>query len=588
MKQERPINPAGNLRPEWGSDVFALALRNLGLKYISLNPGASYRGLHDSLVNFLGNESPQLVLCLHEEHAVAIAHAYAKVTGEPMAVALHSNVGLMHGSMGIFDAWCDRVPVIVLGATGPVDAASRRPWIDWIHTAQDQGALIRDFTKWDDQPGSVEAAVESIYRANLIARTAPYGPVYVCFDVMLQEKKLDGEVRVPDAVRFGPAGAQQPDPDSVQGAAEALSGARNPLILAGRVSRRQDAWDQRVELAERLGARVLTDHKAGAAFPTSHALHAAAPMTFMSPEARATLEQSDVILALDWIDLAGTLNQVWAPGKAKATIINATLDVHNHRAWSMDYQGLAPTDIRLLAEPDAAVAALLGALGDSAPRPPAAVAQKTPAVEWPEHDGDLAVGDIAHALRHAIKDDPVSFIRLPGGWPHGVIEFLGPLDYLGSDGGGGIGSGPGMAVGGALALKDTGRLAVAVLGDGDFLMGVNAFWTAAHYELPLLVVVSNNRSYFNDEMHQETVARDRGRDPANRWIGQRIADPEPDLAKLAEAQGLAGIGPVTTRGDLRDAMAKAVGIVRAGGACVVDVHVTPAPRQVAKRPGTGK
>ena len=253
MKQERPVNPAGNLRPEWGSDAFALALRNLGLKYISLNPGASYRGLHDSLVNFLGNESPQLVLCLHEEHAVAIAHAYAKVTGEPMAVALHSNVGLLHGSMGIFDPWCDRAPVIILGATGPVDAASRRPWIDWIHTAQDQGALVRDFTKWDDQPASVEAGVESIYRANLIARTAPYGPVYVCFDVMLQEKKLNGEMSLPDAVRFQPAGAPQPEPGAVSAAAEALTGARMPVILAGRVSRDQEAWDQRVALAERLG-----------------------------------------------------------------------------------------------------------------------------------------------------------------------------------------------------------------------------------------------------------------------------------------------------------------------------------------------
>lgn len=584
MKKESPVNAAGNLRPEWGSDAFALALRNLGLKYISLNPGASYRGLHDSLVNFLGNESPQLVLCLHEEHAVAIAHAYAKVTGEPMAVALHSNVGLMHGSMGIFDAWCDRAPVIVLGATGPVDAAARRPWIDWIHTAQDQGALVRDFTKWDDQPGSVDAAVESIYRANLIARTAPHGPVYVCFDVMLQEKKLTGETRVPDAVRFAPAGPQQPDPAAVTAAVAALSGARQPLILAGRVSRSQEAWDQRVALAERLGARVLTDHKAGAAFPTDHALHAGA--TFMPTEANTLLEQSDVVLALDWIDLAGTLNQAWERGAPKATIINATVDIHNHRGWSMDYQGLAPTDVRLLAEPDAAVAALLGALGGARPATPAATPK--PAPEWPERDGDLVVGDIAHALKHVIKDDPVSFIRLPGGWPPGVLELRGPLDYLGTDGGGGIGSGPGMAVGGALALKDSDRIAVAVLGDGDFLMGVSAFWTAAHYELPLLVVVSNNRSYFNDEMHQETVAKDRGRDPANRWIGQRISDPDPDIAKFAEAQGLDGIGPVKTRPDLIGAIEKAVGIVRAGGACVVDVHVTPAPRQVAKRPGTGK
>ena len=501
-----------------------------------------------------------------------------------MAVALHSNVGLLHGSMGLFDAWCDRVPVIALGATGPVDAASRRPWIDWIHTAQDQGALVRDFTKWDDQPGSVEAGVESIYRANLIARTAPYGPVYVCFDVMLQEQKLEREMTLPDAVRFAPGAAQPPDAGAVQEAAKALSGARHPLILAGRVSRSQDAWDERVALAERLGARVLTDHKAGAAFPTDHPLHVA-PVTFMSPEAHAALEQSDAILALDWIDLAGTLNHVWPNGSANATIINASVDIHNHRAWSMDYQALPPTDIRLLGEPDAAVAALLGEVADGGARVDAAADAAAP--EWEEHEGDLVVGDIAFGLRDAIGDDPVSFVRLPGGWPNGVFEFRDPLAYFGTDGGGGVGSGPGMSVGGALALKDSGRLVVSVLGDGDFLMGANAFWTAAHYELPLLIVASNNRAYFNDVMHQDTVARTRDRDPANSWIGQRITDPEPDIAKFAEAQGLTGMGPVKTRAELVDALAQAVQTVKAGGACVVDVHVTPAPRAPAKRPGTG-
>src|SRR5580693_118056 len=154
----------------WGSDAVAAVLRALDLKYAALVPGASYRGLHDSIVNYLGNENPQMLLCLHEEHAVAIAHGYAKVTEEPMLAIVHSNVGLMHATMAFFDAWCDRLPVVVLGATGPVDATKRRPWIDWIHTSADQGALVRNYTKWDDQPGSPAAALESIVRANQIAR----------------------------------------------------------------------------------------------------------------------------------------------------------------------------------------------------------------------------------------------------------------------------------------------------------------------------------------------------------------------------------------------------------------------------------
>jgi thiamine pyrophosphate-dependent acetolactate synthase large subunit-like protein len=138
----------------WGSDVAAQMMRRCGLPYVSLNPGASYRGLHDSLVNHLGNRDPGIILCLHEDHAVAIAHGYAKATGEPMGCVLHSNVGLMHGMMSLYNAWCDRVPMFVLGATGPLDAAERRPWIDWLHTSRDQGALIRSFIKWDDQPSS--------------------------------------------------------------------------------------------------------------------------------------------------------------------------------------------------------------------------------------------------------------------------------------------------------------------------------------------------------------------------------------------------------------------------------------------------
>ena len=176
----------------WGSDAFAAILRELDLPYISLNPGASYRGLHDSIVNYLGNRTPQMLLSIHDENAVTIAHGYTKATDRMMAAALHSNVGLMHATMSIFDAWCDRAPVLILGATGPWDAAKRRPWIDWVHTASDQGALIRDFTKWDNQPGSVEAAMEAMLRGSQIAQTAPRGPVYINLDISMQMGKKGG------------------------------------------------------------------------------------------------------------------------------------------------------------------------------------------------------------------------------------------------------------------------------------------------------------------------------------------------------------------------------------------------------------
>src|SRR2546429_4543157 len=206
------VGPAAIERPAlgnepgdyWGSDAVALMLRELDIPYVALNPGASYRGLHDSLVNLLGNRDPQMLLCLHEEHAVAIAHGYAKVTGRPMGAIVHSNVGLMHATMAIFNAWCDRAPVVVLGATGPVDAAKRRPWIDWIHTAQDQGALVRKFTKWDDQPASVAAAAESLLRAHPMMTTPPSGAGYICLDAAMQGSRIGAPPSLPNSARRPP------------------------------------------------------------------------------------------------------------------------------------------------------------------------------------------------------------------------------------------------------------------------------------------------------------------------------------------------------------------------------------------------
>ena len=566
---DRPV-PAGVNAAGFGSDVVADALRATDIPYIALNPGASYRGLHDSLVNYLGNERPQMLLCLHEESAVAIAHGYAKVTGKAMAAAVHSNVGLMHATMAVFNAWCDRMPIVILGATGPVDAVKRRPWIDWIHTARDQGALVRGYTKWDDQPASPVAAREAVLRANWIANTAPRGPTYVNLDAEMQESKLAEPVPPIDARRFMPATESAAPADVIAKAAELLQGAKNPVILAGRTSRDVDAWKARVALAEQLNARVVSDLKIGASFPTDHPLHAGAPGgTVLAGEAADAIRGADVILSLDWVDIAGTFKAVG--GNIAAKIIQISVDHHLHNGWSMDYQGLPPVDVFVACEPDTAVQALRAKLGAARPRVVA-----SPTKEYPKlSDGKLTVDHLADSLRRAVADRQTSLTHVSLSWNGASWHFRHPLDYLGSDGGGGVGGGPGISVGAALALKGSGRLPIAVCGDGDFLMGVTALWTAAHYHIPLLIVVANNRSFFNDELHQERVARIRNRPIENRWVGQRISEPDIDLAAIARAQGAQGFGPVTAAADLAPIFEKAIAAVEAGALAVVDVRVEP-------------
>ncbi len=566
---ERPEPGTGDART-FGSDCVADVLRALNIPYVALNPGASFRGLHDSLVNHLGNRDPRMLLCLHEEHAVALAHGWAKVNERPMAVVLHSNVGLMHGSMAIYNAWCDRVPMIVLGATGPVDAAKRRPWIDWLHTARDQGALVRHFTKWDDQPASPAAAVEGMLRANLLATTQPYGPVYVNLDAALQEAETQ-LLPPPEVARYCAPATPAPNPTALQAAADALRGAKRPFIMAGRVSRSAAAWDDRIRLAERLGAAVLTDLKHAAAFPNRHRLHCAEATMLPGKGAMAALAQADVVLSLDWNDLSGTLT---AAGARNAVVIQVSMDQLVHNGWSMDHQGLPPADHSLLCAPEAAVPELLCALGDGQAEPwfdPAPL----PAPAMPRADGKLTVPDLAAALAKAMAGQSNCLVRYPLSWSGGLWDVTDPLSYLGYDGGGGIGSGPGMVVGAALALRDSGRMPIAVLGDGDFLMGCTALWTAARYGIPLLAVIANNRSFYNDEVHQERVAHMRGRNPVNKWIGQHIGGPDIDLAAIARAQGCAGWGPVVDAAGLAEALEQALAAVRAGQPAVVDVRVEP-------------
>ena len=451
MAQESPVSVAAS-KELWGSDAIAAMLRALDIPYLALNPGASYRGLHDSIVNYLGNTRPQMLLCLHEESAVAIAHGYAKASGRMMGVVLHSNVGLMHGSMAIFNAWCDRVPMLILGATGPWDAAKRRPWIDWIHTSSDQGALVRDYTKWDNQPASVPAAYEALLRAVQIADTAPRGPTYVNLDAALQEAKIGPLPALPDVSRFQAPDAVLPDKKLIDQAAMLLSSAKNPVILAGRVGRSEAGWKARVALAEKLQARVFTDIKTPAAFPTDHPLHAAPPATFPDEASKKALKEADVVLALDWVDTAGMLKAAWGDAPVGSKVIRVSADAHSHRGWSMDYQGLPPSDVYMMCEPDVAVPLLV----DAVRARPAAVQSKN---ENPgAADTAVSIRALARAFNELTDGVDVCISKLPLGWNGSYRHFRHPMDYLGADGGGGVGAGPGLTVGAALALKDSKRM----------------------------------------------------------------------------------------------------------------------------------
>jgi len=584
MRAENPegVEP-GAVAVEWGSDALAELLSRLGLRYVALVPGSSYRGLHDSLVNYGGNRDPRLLVCLHEEHAVAIAHGYAKVTGDPMAVALHSNVGLMHASMALYNAYCDRVPMLVIGATGPVDAARRRPWIDWIHTSADQGALIRPYVKWDDQPASVEAALDSLARAHRVTRAAPSAPVYVCLDVSLQEQRLPAPPAIPDTGRDRSPRAPGPDAAATRATLELLGAARRPLLLLGRLSRGVADWDRRVALAERYGALVLTDLKTGAAFPSGHRLHPAPPGLFLPGESARLIGAADLIVSLGWTDLAGTLAAAAGHGHpASGRVISCTTDSALHNGWSKDSFAREPVDLRVPADPDLLVRALLDAdapVAGGPARPAAWPSPETapaPAPAPPAAAGNgISMHDLAVALRAALAGAPACLARIPLGWPGADLEVRHPLDYLGLDGGAGIGSGPGMAVGAALALAGSGRLPVAVLGDGDLLMGATALWTAAHYQVPLLIVVANNSAFHNDVVHQERMAAQRGRPAKNSWIGQSITDPEPDLPALARSLGFQAAPQVSAHSALPAALAEAAAAARAGHCVLVDVRVHP-------------
>jgi acetolactate synthase-1/2/3 large subunit len=578
---ERPAGlPGRRTEPGFGSDLVVDLLHALGYWYLPMNPGSSFRGLHDSVVNHGGNDKPQLLLCLHEEIAVALAHGYAKARGGPAAAAVHDLVGLMHASMAVYDAFTDRAPLLLLGGSGPADPAARRP-IDWLHSATTQAELVRQYVKWDDEPATPEAFAHSVVRAHQLAHSAPAGPVYVSLDAGVQEQRLTGPVDLPDLALHRPAPPLWPDPAEVESAARLLAGARLPVVVGGRVGLDPAATPLLRRLVEAIGAAYVDDRNL-VAFPTAHPANC-------TGDARLPRD-ADVVLAVDVVDLPGLLADRGRGDRgaaAAATTLPAIIDLSAGdlamRSWANAFAAPLPRTVQLLADPLIGLQALVDALdgrraADDVERSAAEARSRRASVheraeaELRAHWSDTPIwpGRLVAETWAAVRDvDRLLTLRNTRSWPAGVWEFGGAGEYLGHSGGGGVGYGPGAMVGGALAARDQGRLGVAIVGDGDLLMASGALWTAVHYKIPMLVVVNDNSSFYNDEPHQAHVARHRGRPEENSWIGMRIGDPAIDIAGLAASYGCAAHGtvedpeklPAVLRAATADAMDGAVAVV---------------------------
>ncbi len=581
--------------PGYGSDLVVDLLRAAGVEYVALNPGATYRGLHDSLVNYGGNRAPELILTTHEEIAVGLAHGYAKAKGAPMAAVVHDIVGLQHASMAIFNAFCDRAPVLVLGATGPMDATRRRPWIDWIHTALVQGTQVRDYVKLDDQPASVAALPEAFLRAWRVARTEPLGPVYLCLDAGLQEQALERPVSLPDIARFRPPSPPHADPRALDEAARRLVEARFPVIVVESLGRRPEATAPLCRLAELLAAPLIDlagESQGRPSVPGDHPLD-------MSDARHEVVGEADVILALDVTSFLSGLGETDRSTREvrflneAARVIAVSLDDYAFRSWAHTFQSLAPVDLPIAADAALTLPALVAAVEDRLKRDRAAAERQARAqriaarhtalrAEWraavslERTLSPLASSVLAAEVWDVIKDEDWVLANGTGkGWARRLWNWRPERSYGGS-GGAGLGYGLPAALGVTLAHRGSGKVCVNLQADGDMLYVVSGLYTAAHHRLPLLTVMFNNRTYGNDEAHQETVAKARGRPVENKVVGIRIDDPAPDFARIAQGFGVHAEGPIDTAAAVGPALRRALRVVKdEGRPALIDVITRP-------------
>jgi acetolactate synthase I/II/III large subunit len=567
------------------SDVIVDLLHRYGFKYATLNPGASFRGLHDSIVNY-GGDKPQMLLCQHEKTAVQIAHGYARATGEPMVAIVHDVVGLLHAELAIYYAFVDRAPVFVIGATGPMDEAKRRPRSDWHHTAQVQGEAVRNFTKYDYQPHTIEGVPDAFMRAYAAMLTEPCGPVYMCYDALLQETPLSAEVAMPPD-DFVPAPTPMAaDRQALDPIVDTLLAAERPFIMTEFSGRHPGNFEKLVALAETVGAAVW-DNNGALCFPNRHPL----ALSMDTP----SLAKADAILALDVRDWERQTARLDSTTRELTSILDPSCEWMNvgfHElglgSWALDHGRYLPTRHSVLGDPRLA----MPEMADIARRRLAADTKLAARVEARKREiaalHDAAFARWAEQAREERDASPVTLARLAEevwsvirdedwvcatgtlrDWARKLWDFDRPYRHPGSA----LGTATqiGMSLGVALAHKGSGRLVVALQPDGDLMFDVGALWTAAKHRIPLLVVMFNNRAYYNDWHHQIRMANLRGTDVDKAHIGMDIFDPEPDFGAAARSMGMWGEGPIDRPDDIAPALRRAIEVVKTGKPALVDV-----------------
>jgi thiamine pyrophosphate-dependent acetolactate synthase large subunit-like protein len=563
----------------WASDVIVDLLHAYELPYAALNPGASYRGLHDSMVNY-GANKPIMMLCQHEETAVQIAHGYAKASGKPMVAILHNLVGLLHANMAVYYAYADRAPVFIIGATGPMDETKRRPRIDWIHTALVQGEAVRAYTKWDYQPTVIGGVPESFARAYSVMMTEPRGPIYMCYDAWLQEQPLEQEVPLPPKHAARVPARIAADPQALKQVSQALLEAKRPVILAEFVGREPEGFHALVELAETLGAPVY-DVNSRLNFPSRHPLNLSM--------VKDVFRDADLVLCLDTRDweratteLVSTTREVTSIVPAGCKWIDIGFGDLEISSWAMDYQRLAHADLRVMADTTLAIPALTALLKPRVSRK--SVESRTKAAAelatrarkgWEaeaKKDWDaspISLPRLATEVWNAIKDeDWVLSAGTLDEWARILWDFDKPYRHPGKS----LGTATqiGISLGVALAHRDAGRLVVDLQPDGDLMFDAGALWVAAKHRIPMLVVMYNNRAYYNDWEHQIRMAKLRGTPPERAHIGMDMSDPAPDFAAMAKSMGWYAEGPIDKPGDVGAALKRALKRVKAGQPALLD------------------
>jgi acetolactate synthase-1/2/3 large subunit len=574
-----------------GSDFMVDVLRALNIDYIATNPASSCRGIHESLINYKPDTKPELLTVMHEETGTAMAHGYAKVAGKPMGLLFHGTVGMQHATMGIYNAWCDRVPMILM-CGNHVDAASRPPGVPTTHSAQDPLSLIRDFTKWDDQPGSLQAYAESMVRAYKIAMTPPLEPVCISLDAHLQEHPTNGELlSIPKITMTSPPAG---DANAVRETARLLVAAQNPVIVVDRLARTANGMKSLVELAETLMAPVV-DQGGRMNIPTSHFLN-------QQGRGQALVSQADLVLGLELTDFWGTVNSFTdnvaqdrvSRLKAGAKIISIGVGDLYIRANYQDFQRFSDADISIGADAEATLPALIEAVkSEMSAERKATNAKRADDLRKAHAQGRerslaaAAVGWDASPITTArlsaeiwaqIKNEDWALASSDFGvssWPHRLWTFDKYHHFIGGSGGAGVGYGSPAALGAALAHKPQGRLVVNIQPDGDMMYAPGALWTAVHHKIPYLTVMHNNRAYHQEVMHVQRVANWRNRGADRGHMATTITDPNVDYAKLAQSMGMFAIGPVENPNDLASALKRAIEVVKRGEPALVDVVTQP-------------